>query len=90
VHLIRHRYFGQGFDSYFEFSMRNDNAVVEFTVDPRVLDTIDGIPETTWDQRDAQFLRLRDRIETAAARRFRDRMPADSKVVALSIADFEP
>jgi hypothetical protein len=89
VHLIRHRYFGQGFDRYIEFSMRDDDTVVEFTVDPSVLDTIDGVPETTWDQRDEQFLRLRDRIETVAARRFRDTTPADSKAIVLFVADFE-
>jgi hypothetical protein len=89
VHLIRHCYFGQGFDRYFEFSMRDDDTVVEFTVDPSVLDTIDGVPETTWDQRDEQFLRLRDRIETVAARRFRHTTPADSKAIVLFVADFE-
>jgi hypothetical protein len=89
VHLIRHRYFGQGFDTLFEFSMRNADSVVEFTVAPSLLDTIDGVPDTAWDQRDIQFLRLRDRIEIVAARRFQESPPADSKAVPLSATDFE-
>lgn len=89
VNLIRHRYFGEDFDSFFEFSMRNGEAVIEFIVGPEVLDAIDGVAETAWDQRDMQFLRLRDRIETVAAERFRDSPPTDHKAVALCVADFQ-
>jgi hypothetical protein len=87
VHLTRHRYFGENFEGFFEFSMRNGDAVVEFTVDPSVLDAIDGVYETVWDQRDEQFCRLRNRIETVAIRRFGDNPSAEA--VALSSADFQ-
>jgi hypothetical protein len=89
VPLIRDRYFGESFDGRFEFSMRNGDAIIEFTVDPKALDHMDAFPDTTWDQRDAQFLRLRDRIETVAVCRFQDGPMTDRGTVALSVADFQ-
>ena len=87
--LIRDRYFGEAFGSLFEFSMRNGQAVVEFTVELKTIDAIDIGSETAWDRRDAQFLRLRDRIETVAGRRFQNNPPDNHETVALSAADFQ-
>jgi hypothetical protein len=89
VPLIRDGYFGENFEGSLEFSMRNGDAVVEFTVGPSVLDAIDGVYETLWDQRDEQFLRLRNRIETVAMRRFGDNPSSDQMAIALSAADFQ-
>ena len=89
VNLIRDRYFGEAFDGLFEFSMRNGRAIVEFTVDLKTIDAIDSISETAWDRRDVQFLRLRDRIETVADRRFQNNPPVDRQTIALSAADFQ-
>ena len=88
MHLIRHRYYGENIDSFFEFTMRNGDNVIEFTVDPSALNAMDGVTETDWDQRDTQFLRLRDRIEAVADRLFRDGPLPGHKAIALSVADF--
>jgi hypothetical protein len=89
MHLIRDGYFGENLEGVFEFSMRSADAVVEFTVGPSLLDVIDGVYETLWDQRDEQFLRLRDRIETVATCRFGDNPSGDQMAIALSADDFQ-
>jgi hypothetical protein len=89
MHLIRDGYFGENFEGSFEFSMRSGDAVVEFTVGPSLLDAIDGVYETLWEQRDEQFRRLRDRIETVAMCRFGENPSGDQMAIALSAADFQ-
>jgi hypothetical protein len=88
MNLIRHRYFGENFENFFEFSMLSGEAVIGFTVGRSVLDIMDGVSDTVWDQRDEQFLRLRDRIEAVAARRFLVSPPMDRMTLDLSAADF--
>ena len=54
------------------FTMKNDEANVACAISTDAMDQLDGSSLTPPAQREQQFLRLRDRIEARAARKFSD------------------
>ena len=54
------------------FTMKNDKASVDCAISTDAMDQLEGSSRTTPAQREQQFLRLRDRIEERAARKFND------------------
>jgi hypothetical protein len=54
------------------FTMMDDEVEVPCAVSTDAMDRIEGSTRTTPNQREQQFLRLRDRIEERAARKFLD------------------
>ena len=54
------------------FTMKNDEANVACAISTDAMDQIEGSSRTPPSQREQQFLRLRDRIEERAARKFSD------------------
>jgi phage shock protein A len=54
------------------FTMKNDEANVACAISTDAMDQLEGSSRTPPDQREQQFLRLRDRIEERAARKFGD------------------
>jgi hypothetical protein len=54
------------------FTMQNDQASVACAISTDAMDQIEGSSRTPPSQREKQFLRLRDRIEARAARKFSD------------------
>jgi hypothetical protein len=54
------------------FTMMNDQTEVPCAVSSAAMDHLDGSTGAKPDQREEQFLRLRDRIEERAARKFLD------------------
>jgi len=54
------------------FTMKNDQANVACAISTDAMDALEGSSRTPPAQREQQFLRLRDRIEERAARKFSD------------------
>jgi hypothetical protein len=54
------------------FTMKNDQATVACAISTDAMDQLEGSFRTPPAQREQQFLRLRDRIEARAARKFSD------------------
>jgi hypothetical protein len=54
------------------FTMKNDEASVACAISTDAMDQLEGSSRTPPAQREQQFLRLRDRIEERAARKFSD------------------
>ena len=54
------------------FTMKDDQANVACAISTDAMDQLDGSSRTPPAQREQQFLRLRDRIEARAARKFSD------------------
>jgi len=54
------------------FTMKNDDANVTCAISTDAMDALEGSSRTPPAQREQQFLRLRDRIEARAARKFSD------------------
>ncbi len=54
------------------FTMMNDQAEISCAISTAAMDQLDGSSRTTPAQREQQFLRLRDRIEERASRKFVD------------------
>src|ERR1700682_2964561 len=54
------------------FTMKNDQATVACAISTDAMDQLEGSSRTPAAQREQQFLRLRDRIEARAARKFSD------------------
>ena len=54
------------------FTMKNDEATVACAISTDAMDQLEGSSRTPPGQRQQQFLRLRDRIEERAARKFND------------------
>ena len=54
------------------FTMKNDEANVACAISTDAMDQLEGSSRTPPGQREQQFLRLRDRIEERAARKFND------------------
>jgi Protein of unknown function (DUF1488) len=54
------------------FTMTNDQATVACAISTDAMDQLEGSSRTSPAQREQQFLRLRDRIEARAARKFSD------------------
>ena len=54
------------------FTMKDDQACVACAISTDAMDQLEGSSRTPPAQREQQFLRLRDRIEARAARKFSD------------------
>ena len=54
------------------FTMKNDQANVACAISTDAMDQLEGSSRTPPAQREQQFMRLRDRIEERAARKFSD------------------
>jgi Protein of unknown function (DUF1488) len=54
------------------FTMKNDETNVACAISTDAMDQLEGSSRTPPAQREQQFLRLRDRIEERAARKFSD------------------
>ena len=54
------------------FTMKNDDASVACAISTDAMDQLEGSSRTPPAQREQQFLRLLDRIEERAARKFND------------------
>ena len=54
------------------FTMKNDEANVACAISTDAMDQLEGSSRTPPAQREQQFIRLRDRIEARAARKFSD------------------
>ena len=54
------------------FTMKNDEATVSCAISTDAMDQLEGSSRTPPAQRQQQFLRLRERIEERAARKFSD------------------
>ena len=54
------------------FTMKDDQANVACAISTDAMDQLDGSSRTPPAQREQQFMRLRDRIEARAARKFSD------------------
>ena len=54
------------------FTMKNDEVNVACAISTDAMDQLEGSSRTPAAQREQQFLRLRDRIEARAARKFSD------------------
>ena len=52
------------------FSMMDDGREVPCAVSASAMDDLERVPRTPSDQREEQFVRLRDRIEQCASRKF--------------------
>jgi hypothetical protein len=54
------------------FTMKNDEASVACAISTDAMDQLEGTSRIQPSQREQQFMRLRDRIEERAARKFSD------------------
>jgi hypothetical protein len=54
------------------FTMKNDQANVACAISTDAMDQLEGTSRTQPSQREQQFMRLRERIEERAARKFSD------------------
>jgi hypothetical protein len=54
------------------FTMKNDQATVACAISTDAMDQLEGTSRIQPEQREQQFMRLRDRIEERAARKFSD------------------
>jgi hypothetical protein len=54
------------------FTMKNDEANVACAISTDAMDQLEGSSRTPPEKREQQFLRLRDRIEERAVRKFND------------------
>jgi hypothetical protein len=71
------------------FTMKNDEANVTCAISTDAMDQLEGSSRTTPAQREQQFLRLRDRIEVCAARKFDDvEMEGNPPGIILRAIDF--
>jgi Protein of unknown function (DUF1488) len=73
------------------FTMKNDEATVACAISTDAMDQIEGSSRTPPAQREQQFLRLRDRIEERASRKFLDvELEGNPPGVILRSIDFRP
>jgi hypothetical protein len=71
------------------FTMKNDQASVICAISTDAMDQMEGSSRTPPAQREQQFLRLRDRIEERAARKFSDvEMEGNPPGIILRAIDF--
>ena len=71
------------------FTMKNDEASVACAISTDAMDQLEGSSRTQPAQREQQFLRLRDRIEERAARKFSDvELEGNPPGVVLRAIDF--
>ena len=73
------------------FTMKNDETSVACAISTDAMDQLEGSSRTSPAQREQQFLRLRDRIEERAARKFSDvELEGNPPGVILRAIDFRP
>ena len=73
------------------FTMKNDQASVACAISTDAMDQLEGSSRTPPGQREQQFLRLRDRIEERAARKFDAvELEGNPPGVILRAIDFRP
>ena len=73
------------------FTMKNDQANVACAVSTDAMDQLEGTSRTQPGQREQQFMRLRERIEERAARKFSDvELEGNPPGVILRAIDFRP
>ena len=73
------------------FTMKNDQANVACAISTDAMDQLEGSSRTPPEQRQQQFLRLRDRIEERAARKFDAvELEGNPPGVILRAIDFRP
>jgi hypothetical protein len=73
------------------FTMKNDQADVACAISTDAMDQLEGSSRTPPEQREQQFLRLRDRIEARAALKFSDvELEGNPPGVILRAIDFRP
>jgi hypothetical protein len=73
------------------FTMKNDQANVACAVSTDAMDQLEGTSRTQPGQREQQFMRLRERIEQRAARKFSDvELEGNPPGVILRAIDFRP
>ena len=73
------------------FTMKNDEASVACAISTDAMDQLEGSSRTPPGQREQQFMRLRDRIEARAARKFSDvELEGNPPGVILRAIDFRP
>jgi hypothetical protein len=73
------------------FTMKNEEASVACAISTDAMDQLEGSSRTPPGQREQQFLRLRDRIEERAARKFDAvELEGNPPGVILRAIDFRP
>jgi hypothetical protein len=73
------------------FTMKNDETSVACAISTDAMDQLEGSSRTPPAQREQQFMRLRDRIEERAARKFSDvELEGNPPGVILRAIDFRP
>ena len=73
------------------FTMKNDETSVACAISTDAMDQLEGSSRTSPSQREQQFMRLRDRIEERAARKFSDvELEGNPPGVILRAIDFRP
>ena len=73
------------------FTMMNDKTEVPCAISTDAMDRLEGATRITPEQREQQFLRLRDRIEERASRKFLDvELEGNPPGVILRSIDFRP
>ena len=73
------------------FTMKNDQASVACAISTDAMDQLEGSSRTPAAQREQQFMRLRDRIEERASRKFLDvELEGNPPGVILRSIDFRP
>jgi hypothetical protein len=73
------------------FTMMNDKTEVPCAISTDAMDRLEGTTRITPEQREQQFLRLRDRIEERASRKFQDvELEGNPPGVILRSIDFRP
>jgi hypothetical protein len=73
------------------FTMKNDQTEIACAISTDAMDQLEGTSRTPPAQRQQQFLRLRDRIEERAARKFSDvELEGKPPGVILRAIDFRP
>ena len=73
------------------FTMKNDQADVVCAISTDAMDQLEGTSRTPPADREQQFLRLRDRIEERASRKFLDvELEGNPPGVILRSIDFRP
>jgi hypothetical protein len=69
--LTRGRFLGYEFDRMvILFSMIDGQREIPCAISTSAMDDLEGVARSRANQREAQFIRLRDRIEECAARKF--------------------
>jgi hypothetical protein len=73
------------------FTMKNDQTNVACAISTDAMDQLEGSSRTPPAQREQQFLRLRDKIEERAAKKFNDvELEGNPPGVILRAIDFRP